>query len=97
VNTIIVSKDANDYMPRSLGLMRDRDHEPKLKEQLCGTCAHKNGPDNRFCQKCGRPLQLKTALEYTHKRTEASNILNELGRDPRFVKMLRRFMRNGSS
>jgi len=90
----LVSKSANDYMLKAHGIrVQDSNTEPKLKVQLCVTCGHSNSPACNFCEKCGRPLQLKTALEFSKRRTEASNLANQAFQDPSVAKALDEFMR----
>ena len=88
----INSMAANQFMLKAHGVTTKEAAGPQLKVQPCVTCKEQNGPDAKFCGRCGRPLTHKTMLEYNHEKAKASEILNELVSDPEFVKVLKTFM-----
>jgi integrase/recombinase XerD len=58
--------------------------EHPLKAQSCARCAEVNPPTNRFCSKCGAPLDVKTAIELQDEQEKTDEIMNVLLEDPQF-------------
>ena len=65
----------------------DREQRP-LKPQQCVRCSEVNSPSNRFCARCGSPLDVKTALDLQAEQETTDAIMNGLFEDPRFRKFV---------
>jgi len=75
------AKDANDAIRRACGFKKEDEQVIKLKPVVCRVCHQVNGPDMNFCEKCGRPLNVKTELMYRHYVTDAYEIITKLLKD----------------
>ena len=60
----------------------EKEEKEKLKVVKCPRCEEKNAPISKFCHKCASPLDVKTALEVDHARSEADNVMSRLLQDP---------------
>jgi hypothetical protein len=49
--------------------------EMDRRVRLCSVCKHENSPEMRRCSNCGRPLDLRTALEDDKKERELLRML----------------------
>jgi len=58
--------------------------ERRLRVQQCERCRVANPPTNRFCSRCGSPLDIKTALEVQKEQDTTDEIMNRLFEDSRF-------------
>lgn len=70
----------------------DQEEHP-LKIQRCTRCDEVNPPTNRFCSKCGVPLNLKTAIELENERRATDEIMNVLFEDATFRKSVETILR----
>jgi len=61
----------------------NREERP-LRVQQCERCRVANPPTNRFCSRCGSPLDIKTALEMQKEQDTTDTIMNRLFEDSRF-------------
>ena len=61
----------------------NREERP-LRVQQCERCRVANPPTNRFCSRCGSPLDIKTALEVQKEQDTTDEIMNRLFEDSRF-------------
>jgi integrase/recombinase XerD len=65
--------------------------ETPLKPKNCPRCAETNPPTNKFCFKCGMPLDRQTIVDLVEKdlqRKEADKLLDELIKDHEFREVL---------
>jgi hypothetical protein len=46
--------------------------QPKPEEKTCPACGHKNLPDMRFCEECGKPLEERKVTEKPARVPEKS-------------------------
>jgi site-specific recombinase XerD len=60
------------------------EEERPLKARHCERCREVNSPTNRFCSKCGSPLDVRTALEVQNEQEKTDEIMNKLFEDPKF-------------
>ncbi len=67
--------------------------ERPLRAQQCHRCHEVNAPTNRFCSKCGAPLDIKTALELQREQDMTDDVMNKLFEDPRFRSTLETALR----
>jgi integrase/recombinase XerD len=58
--------------------------ERPLKASRCERCHEINSPTNRFCSKCGSPLDVRTALEVQKEQETTDHIMNKLFENPKF-------------
>lgn len=85
------ARDANLALRKAYGLQKDKQEDVKLKPIVCRICHHINGPDMNFCQKCGRPLNVKTELTYRHLITDAYEIITTLlKKDPEYLEITKK-------
>jgi len=83
------SAAANTFMLKMHGIETAEKIEPKMKVQLCPTCRMQNGPEVKFCARCGRPLSHRTILEHNHEKKKLSDELDEAFQDPDFIKLVK--------
>jgi len=63
----LVNADVDNAILSHLGIIKD-DNETKVKlPKKCHICDMHNPPESSLCTKCGKPLDLKTALEAEEK------------------------------
>jgi integrase/recombinase XerD len=60
------------------------EEERPLKASQCERCHEINSPTNRFCSKCGSPLDVRTALEVQKEQGTTDQIMNKLFENPKF-------------
>lgn len=66
----LVNADVDKAILSHLGIIKD-DNETKLKlPKKCHICDMHNPPESSLCTKCGKPLDLETALEAEQKLQE---------------------------
>jgi len=87
----INSRQANNFMLKSHGITTEDSVKPKLEIQVCATCHAPNGPSNKFCKRCGRPLTHEAILKYNHARKIASDEMEEAVKDPNVLQALKEF------
>ncbi len=61
---------------------------PKLTVVNCARCDQQNSTVNKFCNHCGMPLDLKTAVEVDAKRAQSDDFMTILLGDPDVQKMM---------
>jgi len=81
----LVSRDANEAILAAAGIKKKGENAIKLKPNVCKTCNYMNSPEANFCERCGRPLNTKATLLYSHMKHEAYEILDKLKDDPAFL------------
>jgi integrase/ribosomal protein L40E len=73
--------------------------KPKLEGELiqtvkvCIRCSAKNGPESRFCNRCGLPVDLKTALQLDTRIERAEELMEVLLRDSEVKALLTQKLR----
>ncbi len=70
----------------------NREERP-LRVQQCERCRVSNPPTNRFCSRCGSPLDIRTALEVQREQDTTDQIMNRLFEDHRFREVLEQALR----
>jgi integrase/recombinase XerD len=68
--------------------------ERPLKPQQCERCSEVNPPTNKFCARCGAPLDLQTAINLQNARESTDEIMANLMKDPGFLTTLQAFIAN---
>ena len=86
------AKDANEALRKAYGFKVETQQEVTLKPIVCRVCHHVNGPDMNFCQKCGRPVNVKTELMYRHLVTDAYQIMTVLLKDKEYSEITKKKM-----
>jgi hypothetical protein len=86
----LVSQDANEAIRVAAGLKQKGDSGIKLKPNACKICHYANSPEANFCERCGRPINAKTSLMYSHMKQDAYEILDKLKDDPEFMEMAKK-------
>jgi len=67
---------------------RTEPQPPKLTVVNCARCDQQNSTINKFCNHCGMPLDLKTAVEVDAKRTQSDDWMTILMGDKDVQKMM---------
>jgi len=68
----------------------------RFASRVCPRCELRNGPTNRFCSRCGTPLDEREASEMIKRdldRREADAVMDALLKDPEFRDVLRSKLR----
>ena len=79
----VTSEDVNNKILQMNGLVDENDKkEILLKPIECTICKSINKKESKFCNQCGNPLSLKTAVEISEKREQADDQLAELLKIP---------------
>jgi integrase/recombinase XerD len=68
--------------------------ERPLKPQQCERCSEVNPPTNKFCARCGAPLDLQTAISLQNARESTDELMANLMKDPGFLTTLQAFVAN---
>ncbi len=82
----LVSKNANDAILQSLGLVERED--PKIDVKKCHMCSELNDKSARFCARCGNPLDVKTAVEILERRRRADDLMDLASKHPELIEAL---------
>ncbi len=83
----MINADVDDAIFKQLGIKK-QDEFPKTP-QKCRICDMPNAPDSKICSKCGKALDLKTALEIEEKdREEKQNLQDEVNRQGQAIENL---------
>jgi predicted amidophosphoribosyltransferase len=86
----LAGRDVDHVLLRQQGLLKDDDEhpEPELKVRACQICSEKNSPTSTFCTRCGRPLDLKTAIQMNDSRNAADEIMNRVFQDEKVRRII---------
>jgi len=74
-----------------------REEEHPLRIRKCARCSEVSPPTNRFCSKCGSPLDIKTAVEVQKAQDRTDGIMNRLFEDQKFKQYVENLLRAASS
>jgi len=78
-------RDTDDAVMKVYGMEKKESVEPSALTPLrCLACTQPNPGSARFCSRCGRPLNMRTAM----KIEDANQMLNELVKNPEGLKEL---------
>lgn len=87
-------RQANNFMLKAHGIKTKDKQEVKLKAQLCAICKELNPPENRFCKKCGRPLNNKAILKYNQAKKQAYDEMDKLiEKKPQVLELIKKCMK----
>jgi integrase len=53
--------------------VKEEEQEKKMKPKECNRCGRENGAEERFCGRCGSPLDPKTSLELRNQEEEMTS------------------------
>jgi integrase/recombinase XerD len=70
------------------------EEERPLKPLNCARCQETNSPTNKFCARCGAPLDLQTAIGLQTAQEQTDDMMTKLFKDPAFRTMVQAFMAN---
>lgn len=71
----LISSDVNNAILEMHGIKTEENKESQLKPKQCSMCNTINTYDARFCQKCGKVLDVQTAIELDEKRSSTDEML----------------------
>ncbi len=78
IYTHLNQTDVDDAMMKHYGVKKEeKDDAESDRPKICSICEMHNDPKSEMCSKCGKPLDLKTALEQEEKEREENNSLRE--------------------
>jgi len=81
-------RDVDNAILKLYGMQNDKNKEEcNLKPKTCQRCDEQNPSGNKFCAKCGNPLDKKTILEIIEndlERKQADSILDEMLKIPEY-------------
>ncbi|MGQ0791286.1 MAG: tyrosine-type recombinase/integrase [Nitrosopumilaceae archaeon] len=64
-------RDMDDSLLELYGIKKKNENkEMPLKPKICEICGYTNAPTNGLCGKCGRPLDVKIAMEIENKKAK---------------------------
>ncbi len=72
----LVNADVDEAYLKHLGI-KPEDEKPLDLPTKCTICSMMNSPDSSICTKCGKPLDLKVALEIEEKDKEKQEMLED--------------------
>jgi len=72
----LVNSDVEQAYLKHLGMVTESEEKPSLPK-ICHICKMPNSTDAEICNKCGKPLDLKTALEIEEKDKEKQEMLED--------------------
>jgi site-specific recombinase XerD len=72
-----VNADVDNAYLKHLGLLNEDQAKPQLPK-ICHICKTPNSPDSDLCNSCGKPLNLKKAIEQEEKAKEQNLFSNKL-------------------
>jgi len=79
----LINADVEDAIFKHYGIKK-REEEKQQLPQICNICKTQNPPQGSICSKCGKPLDLKTALELEEKDkqelNDVKNLLEEMSK-----------------
>jgi site-specific recombinase XerD/ribosomal protein L40E len=81
-------RDVDDALLRLNGIETGEKKEVEFKPKICYRCNEKNSPIAKFCDKCGSPLDVNTALKIDEVRAKADKLLSILVQDPEILDKL---------
>jgi len=87
-------RDVDKALLKLYGIEPDEESEKELfMPKACPRCKQENSPSNKYCSRCGSPLDLETALQSEEKHVEADKVMNQLICDPEVKQLLLEKMR----
>jgi len=72
----LVNADVDKSYLTHLGIIKEENVKPKTPK-MCHICKMPNSPESDLCNKCGKPLDLKVALEIEEKDKEKHQMLED--------------------
>ena len=72
----LVGADVEKAYLSHLGIVEEEKQDPDVPK-LCHVCKMPNSRDSQICNKCGKPLNLETALEQEEKDEERKQMLED--------------------
>jgi len=71
--THMVNADVEQAYLKEYGIVDSRELKKDRLPKICNICENANSFDSQACSKCGRPLDLQTAIEKEEKQKEENN------------------------
>lgn len=82
-------RDVDNSLLELYGMKKkDEKTSDPIAPKICQVCQHVNETTSRFCNKCARPLELKTMLELEEKRTKDETLVVKLLETPGMLEYL---------
>ncbi len=74
--THLTDSDVDNAILKHFGIESNNEDKPKAPK-ICNICEMPNPPESNSCSKCGKPLDLQTAMELEEKEREEKELLQE--------------------
>ena len=71
------NSDVEDAILTMYGIKKEKDLENLQLPKMCSICEIPNSYDSEICCRCGKPLDLKTALQIEEKDKEKQEMLED--------------------
>lgn len=83
-------RDVDDALLRIYGLKKseEADNAKQLKPKTCARCKSQNSYSSEFCNRCGMPVDLRSAYNAESERNAWDKVMNELLQDPEVQSVL---------
>lgn len=81
-------RDVDNAILKLHGIKKDEKQDEAMNSINC-TCGELNSPTNKYCNRCGKPLRIETAIGIDEKKVETKNIISELLKDPEVLEKLK--------
>ncbi len=79
----LAGDDVDEAMCMLSGITNTEKREEQMKPVVCPRCNNKNLPGSKFCNKCGKVLDIQKAIELDQARAKLDELLNKLTEDPK--------------
>lgn len=74
------------------GTVKVEKEDEQLQSVVCQRCKSKNLPGSTFCNRCGMPLSMVTAMKLDHARAKLDRLFDKLTEDPQKLDRLLNLM-----
>ncbi|WP_316506319.1 hypothetical protein [Nitrosopumilus sp.] len=77
----LVNADVDNAILMYYGMKKEEDLASAKIPKICGICEMPNTPDSTLCSKCGKPLDLQTAIEMEeYEKSELQKKIDEVNK-----------------
>lgn len=73
----LVDSDVDEAILKQHGIIMNDENEKEMPK-MCHICSMPNSPESELCNKCGKPLDIKKAIELEEKSNQQNFMTNKL-------------------